>query len=217
MLDPFLAPPALLTTLSRPIGAYLSLATLPLHIHEILLAFLFYHLVNTYFSPYISTKLFPAYYPSLNARTKANWDVHIVSLVQSCLINVLAIWVMVADEERKGMDWEGRVWGYTGADGMIQGFAAGYFLWDLCVCAAHVDVFGWGLLAHAVAALIVFSLGFVRILVLLLVVCATGDVTAMVKTDELAGVLETLCQLLCPHFHPLRAVLAVPELSLVLR
>lgn len=44
---------------------------------------------------------------------------------------------------------------------MIQGFAAGYFLWDFCVSAMHVDVFGWGMLAHAVSALIVFSLGFV--------------------------------------------------------
>ena len=62
------------------------------------------------------------------------------------------------------MGWEERVWGYTGADGMIQGFAAGYFLWDLIMCAGNVGVFGWGLLAHAVAALVVFSLGFVSII-----------------------------------------------------
>ncbi len=65
------------------------------------------------------------------------------------------------DEERKGMGWRGRVWGYTGGGGMIQGFAAGYFLWDLVICAMHSGVSGWGLLAHAVAALVVFSLGFV--------------------------------------------------------
>lgn len=62
------------------------------------------------------------------------------------------------------MGWEERVWGYTGASGMIQGFAAGYFLWDLFTCAGNLGVFGWGLLAHAVAALVVFSLGFVSIL-----------------------------------------------------
>lgn len=71
---------------------------------------------------------------------------------------------MFNDEERGGMGWEERVWGYTGADGMIQGFAAGYFLWDLWLCGMNVDVFGWGLLAHAVAALVVFMLGFVSIL-----------------------------------------------------
>ena len=69
---------------------------------------------------------------------------------------------MYTDEERKGMDWRGRVYGYTGASAMIQGFAAGYFLWDLCISVMHVDVFGWGMLAHAVSALVVFSLGFVR-------------------------------------------------------
>ena len=59
------------------------------------------------------------------------------------------------------MGWEERVWGYDGAGGMIQGFAAGYFLWDLIICVRFLEVFGWGLLAHAVAALVVFSLGFV--------------------------------------------------------
>jgi len=59
------------------------------------------------------------------------------------------------------MGWEGRVFGYTGAGGLIQGLAAGYFLWDLAICTLNVSIFGWGLLAHAVAALIVFSLGFV--------------------------------------------------------
>ena len=61
------------------------------------------------------------------------------------------------------MDWWERVYGYTGAAGMVQGFAAGYFLWDLCVSAIHVSIFGWGMLAHAIAALIVFSLGFVSL------------------------------------------------------
>lgn len=83
------------------------------------------------------------------------------------------------------MDWAGRVWGYTGGGGMIQGFAAGYFLWDLCVCVAHVDVFGWGLLAHAVAALVVFSLGFVSVLLLLLVIWLLGDVSVVFKTDDI--------------------------------
>lgn len=70
---------------------------------------------------------------------------------------------MYTDEERKNMDWRGRVYGYTGAGGMLQGFAAGYFLWDLCVCITNVSVFGPGLLAHAIAALTVFSFGFVSL------------------------------------------------------
>ncbi|MCJ1371410.1 hypothetical protein MMC20_002625 [Loxospora ochrophaea] len=160
MLDPFFAPPSFLTALARPIASTFSLSTLPLHIHEVLIAFAFYQFVNVSVSPYISTRLFPSIYPKLNARTKINWDVHAVSLVQSCLINVLALWIMRTDEERKGMDWAERVAGYTGGGGLVQGFATGYFLWDLFVCARNVSVFGWGLLAHAVAALVVFSLGF---------------------------------------------------------
>lgn len=54
-----------------------------------------------------------------------------------------------------------RVWGYTGASGMVQGFAAGYFLWDLMASVKDVDVHGWGALMHAASALAVTGLGFV--------------------------------------------------------
>jgi hypothetical protein len=161
MLDPFPPPPAFLAVLSAPLASRFGLPTLPLHVHEVLLAFAFYQLVNTVGSPWLSRQLFPTIYPGLNARTKLNWDVHVVSLVQSCLISGLALWVMAVDAERGQMDGRQRIWGYTGAGGMIQGLAAGYFLWDLCVSTLHVGIFGWGLLAHAVAALLVFSLGFV--------------------------------------------------------
>ncbi|KAL8954217.1 MAG: hypothetical protein Q9193_007330, partial [Seirophora villosa] len=67
---------------------------------------------------------------------------------------------MAVDDERTHMDWKERVWGYTGGGGMIQAFATGYFLWDLQICLRYFGVFGIGLLMHAVAALVVFSLGF---------------------------------------------------------
>ena len=56
-----------------------------------------------------------------------------------------------------------RVWGYTGASGMVQGFAAGYFLWDLVASAGSLDVHGAGALMHAVSALAVSLLGFVSL------------------------------------------------------
>lgn len=62
------------------------------------------------------------------------------------------------------MDDRERVHGYTGGAGLIQAFAGGYFLWDLVVTVQHVGVFGVGMLFHAICALCVFSLGFVRIL-----------------------------------------------------
>ena len=162
MLDPFPVPQVgLLSQAVKPFADFFSLTTLPLHIHEVLLAFLLYHYTNTVFSPYVSARFFPKTYNSFNKRTKINWDVHVVSLVQSTLINALALWVMWTDEERAEMNWKGRVWGYTGSGGLVQAMAAGYFIWDLWITAVHVNIFGPGALAHAISAITVFSLGFV--------------------------------------------------------
>lgn len=67
---------------------------------------------------------------------------------------------MLFDPDRNNLNvWE-RVWGYSGAGGLTQALAAGYFLWDFWTCLRHVRLFGLGMLAHAVSALAVFSLGF---------------------------------------------------------
>ncbi|OJD31285.1 uncharacterized protein BKCO1_5000018 [Diplodia corticola] len=161
MLDPFpFAAPAALQHAVKPFADYMSFKTLPLHIHELLFAVLLYHITNTVISPWLSTRLFPNIYPQFNKRTRINWDVHVVSLVQSTLINALALWVSYVDNERAEMDWEGRVWGYTGASGLIVAFSCGYFVWDLWISLRYVKVFGLGLLAHAVSALSVYSFGF---------------------------------------------------------
>jgi hypothetical protein len=164
MLDPFPIPP--LPWLSRavqPFADYANFPTLPLHIHEVLISFSLYTFINIYLAPILSRALFPVRYAKLSRERRLSWDVHVVSLFQSCTINALALWVMFVDDERKNMDWEQRVWGYTGASGMIQGLATGYFLWDLMVTIRYVNVFGYGMLAHAISALVVFSFGFVRV------------------------------------------------------
>jgi hypothetical protein len=167
MHDPFFIPPIpWLSRAVQPFADYFSLTTLPLHIHEVLGSFLAYTFINIVVSPWISKLMFPMKYPKLSKERKINWDVHMVSLCQSTLINVLALWVMFTDEERKNMDWMERVWGYTGGAGMIQGFATGYFLWDLMITLQNVKLFGYGMLAHAVSALTVFSFGFVSQLIL---------------------------------------------------
>lgn len=165
MHDPFPIPPSpWLSKAVKPFTDRFGFTTLPLHIHEVIVAFVGYYFINIVVSPWISNLLVPAKYNKLSRERKINWDVHVVSLFQSTLINTLALWVMWNDEERKNMDWQQRIWGYTGAAGMIQGLAAGYFLWDLVVTLQNVRVFGPGMLAHAVCALIVFSFGFVRTL-----------------------------------------------------
>ncbi|KAL9023796.1 MAG: hypothetical protein Q9196_006968 [Gyalolechia fulgens] len=166
MHDPFpIPPPSLLVRTATPLAEYFSLYTLPIHIHELLFAAISYHCICAYISPLFSRRLFPTIYPHLPQRTRLNWDVHVVSLVQSVFVCAAALWVMYADEERKAMDWKERIWGYTGGGGMIQAFAAGYFLWDLQICLRYMSVFGVGLLMHAVAALVVFSLGFVSLII----------------------------------------------------
>lgn len=161
MHDPFpFAPPAWLVRLVQPFADYFSLKTLPLHIHEVLFAFLLYHGTNKLVSPAFSNLFFPRRYKAFNTRTKLNWDVHIVSFVQSTLICGLALWVMWVDDERREMNYLGKVHGYTGASGLIQAFAGGYFVWDLMITLQNMHIFGPGMLAHAISALFVFSLGF---------------------------------------------------------
>jgi hypothetical protein len=161
MIDPFYPPPPILVRAVQPLAELLGLSTLPLHIHEIVVAWICYHLICTTISPIISARLFPAVYPQLPARTTISWNVHVTSFIQSSIITVLALFVIWSDEERREMDWAGRIWGYTGAGGVVQGFAAGYFLWDLIASVVHLHVLGWGSLAHAVSALLVTTLGFV--------------------------------------------------------
>ncbi|CAJ2513360.1 Uu.00g014790.m01.CDS01 [Anthostomella pinea] len=161
MKDPFpIAPFPALSDAIRPWADYFHLPTLPLHIHEIVLGALFYQFVFSLVAPRLSSRLFPAKYAALSPSRRLNWNVHVVSFVQSTLINVLALWVMLVNDERRNMDWQERVWGYDGACAMIQALAAGYFLWDLIVTATNVSIFGPGMLAHAVSALLVYSLGF---------------------------------------------------------
>jgi len=103
----------------------------------------------------------PNVYSSFNKRTRVNWDIHWVSMIQALFINSAALWVIFKDEQRHEMDWRGRLWGYTPASGMVQGFAAGYFLWDLQISLQYIKICGLGALLHAVGALAVTCIGFV--------------------------------------------------------
>ena len=163
MLDPVPPPAPWLYKAVKPYADAIALPTLSYHIHEVIFAYLLYQSIEIIISPRLSTWLFPNVYPKLSRRTRINWDVHVVSVVQSCLINTLALWVMYADEERSAMKHSAieRIYGYTGASGLIQAFACGYFIWDLIASTRNIKVFGLGIWFHAVSALTVFSFGFV--------------------------------------------------------
>lgn len=160
MIDPLPQPPALIRSLTQPIADALSLKTLPLHGHEVLLSFTAYYLMENFLAPRFSAQFFATTYTSLPPRTKINWNIRVVSTIQAIFICGLAFWTILADKERENMNLEERVWGYTGALGMTQAFAAGYFIWDVKISATNVGILGWGSLAHAVSALLITSLGF---------------------------------------------------------
>ncbi|KAH8422837.1 TLC domain-containing protein [Aspergillus melleus] len=160
MLDPLPPPPGWLRDAVDPWAIYYNVPALSDHIHEVLFSFVAYGLIHFVLSPLLSPILFPRHYPKLNRRTKLNWDVHVVSLVQSTFINALALWAMFSDEERKSMNIGERIYGYSGVCAMVQAFAAGYFVYDLIVSLIYVRMFGIGMLFHAVSALWVFSFGY---------------------------------------------------------
>jgi len=145
-----------------------SLPSLPQHTHQMLGAFAVYHFIFLVVSPILSRLIVPSRYNKFPRRTQVNWDVHVVSFVQSSFICAFAIWVMFADADRKAsgaaIGGEGalyRVFGYTGTGAAVQAYAAGYFLWDLMICVYYFDIMGWGFVAHAISALAVYTLGFV--------------------------------------------------------
>ncbi|WPH00410.1 putative tlc domain-containing protein c17a2.02c [Acrodontium crateriforme] len=165
MRDPFpIPPPPALVKAITPLADVLSLDSLPLHAHEVIFAFSLYTFVFLVVSPAISRLVVPERYKAFSPRTRIGWDVHIVSFVQSVIICALSLYVIFVDEERKSWrpwgEWESRLWGYSGMSGMCQSFALGYFLWDLWMCTYHLNIFGWGMLAHAISAVTVFALGY---------------------------------------------------------
>ena len=160
MRDP-IPPPPRLVELTKPLAEKLSLYTLPWHAHEILIGFFAYHFVLFGLSPAVSRLICPNIYRKFSKRTQLNWDIHWVSMVQALFINTAALYVIFTDVQRKEMDWRGRLWGYTPASGMVQGFAAGYFLWDLQISAQYIEICGASALVHAIGALAVTCIGFV--------------------------------------------------------
>lgn len=161
MRDLLPSPSAALVRILRPTAEKHHLCTLPWHAHEIVAAFLLYQTVFHVISPVLSRYLAPETYERLSRKTQVNWNIHVTSQVQSVFVCAIALYVIFADEERRQMDWEGRIWGYTGASGMVQAFAAGYFLWDVLVSATNLDTQGPGSLLHAICALFITCIGFV--------------------------------------------------------
>lgn len=86
----------------------------------------------------------------------------------------------------------------------VQGFAAGYFLWDLQISLQYMSIAGVSSLVHAIGALAVTCIGFVSL-------------QNPCSEEQTNGDPETFRQLLWSLFRTLRALNALPQHTLVLR
>src|ERR1700760_4861372 len=99
----------------QPVADAVGLQALPLHIHEIALAYTIYHVIFTYIAPRLSNWWFPQHYNKFSRVTILEWNLQCVSMVQSILISVLGLWVIRCDVDRYRTSPEARVWGYSGS------------------------------------------------------------------------------------------------------
>jgi TLC domain len=145
-------PPAFLKAVT-PICEYFGFKALALHLHVILGAAILYQIIFL-LSPLISSPL--KSYTNLKTRSKINWDLHLVSMVQSLLICWLA-YLALGDPKLK----EDRVFGYAPFGADVSALACGYFVWDSYVSVKYAKFFGIGFALHGLASLAVFIFGFV--------------------------------------------------------
>ena len=149
----FSPPPLEFLKAITPYCELLGFKSLPNHLHVIIGAALFYECIFL-LSPLLCSRF--QSYTTLNTRSKINWDIHLVSMVQSTLICWLA-YLALGDPKLK----EDRVFGYSPFGADVSALACGYFIWDTFVCLRYIRYFGVGFALHGIASLTVFLFGFV--------------------------------------------------------
>lgn len=153
----FSPPPAEFLKVVNPYCERLGFKALAQHLHIVLGAAIFYQLIFI-LSPLLCSPF--KSYTTLRTRSKINWDIHLVSMVQSILICWLA-YLALGDPKLKA----DRVFGYSPFGADVSALACGYFVWDTYVSVRYVRLFGVGFALHGIASLAVFLFGFVPLLV----------------------------------------------------
>lgn len=127
------------------------------HWHEIVISTVFYFFIQA-IAPAVCTKLVGKAYTGLDNKTKVNFDIHAVSMVQ-CVISVLLLLCGLSNApySNRWTDPESSIFGYTPYLGFVAAMTIGYFIWDLFVCAWYFKLFGVSFLFHGFAALYVFA------------------------------------------------------------
>jgi hypothetical protein len=157
-----LPPVPALQILVKPFADALGLATLSLHVHEILYATIFYFAIFTVVAPIISKSIISDRYEAFDFKTSLKFRIQCVSLVQSIFISSLALWVMLNDQHWKSVSTpEGRIWDCDGLWGSVQAFATGYFVYDLLLNLRYIKLLGLAMTLHGSSCLTIYMLGFV--------------------------------------------------------
>jgi hypothetical protein len=161
----FAPPPPEFLKFVTPYCEKLGFHALAPHLHVILGAAAFYQVIFL-LSPLVSS-LFNSY-NTLKLRSRINWDIHLVSMVQSILICWLA-YLALGDPQLKA----DRVYGYSPFGADVSALACGYFVWDTYVSLKYANLFGIGFALHGIASLFVFLFGFVCFLLYCVLIAAT--------------------------------------------
>ncbi|KAH8816679.1 TLC domain-containing protein [Xylogone sp. PMI_703] len=136
------------------------LPLLPPYLLQFLLTFLAYQLFYIHIGPGISARFFPKSYAHFKGKEKLDWDIDVVSFTQALLNFYLALQVVLFDDERKRMNWQERVWGYTEPTAKVLAIANGYFTWHLIMMVRYWKIYGWSMVAHGVATSSLMICGF---------------------------------------------------------
>ncbi|KAG7195802.1 uncharacterized protein KQ657_002187 [Scheffersomyces spartinae] len=128
------------------------------HWHEIAASTLMYFILQSLLSTYT-----PIYvgkpYLDLNRKTRINFDIHVVSMVQ-CILSCAMIIPMWGQShwQNRTEDPVSSILGTTDYGNLVASLTIGYFIWDTYVCLRYFLLFGFGFLFHGIAALYVFVL-----------------------------------------------------------
>lgn len=125
------------------------------HWHEVAFFTIFFHVIML-IAPTLNSKVFGKFYDDLSIndkKTKLNYDIRIVSLVQAILSVIFCIPMFLHPLYLKNP-----VRGTYQFAAFVNSFTVGYFIWDLLYCCVfHFDMFGIEFLFHAFGALFVFG------------------------------------------------------------
>lgn len=139
-----------LKALVTPASNYLGYYSFPDHASKVVLAAVVYQVIFL-LSGILSPILLPSY-KTLSAKTRVNFDIHVVSHVQA--IFILAVCTPLFGDKVLALD---RVNAETPYSFFVSSMALGYFLWDSYICIKYYSLFGFGFLLHGLAAFFVFA------------------------------------------------------------